>query len=42
MRFELVILGLEVINKSVGLIFTTLVCEFTVLPFRRLLQFKLQ
>ena len=40
MRFELVILDLKVINRSVGLIFMTLVCEFTVFPFKRLLQFK--
>ena len=33
-RFELVILGLKVINRCVGLIFTTLMCEIIVLPFK--------
>ena len=41
MRFELVVLGLKVFNRSVRLIFTTLMCEITILPFRRLLRFKL-
>ena len=42
MRFELVVLGLKVFNRNVRLIFTTLMCEITILPFRRLLQFLLQ